>query len=185
MRAIFLTILCAFSISPMEAKDKPPIIHRIPLPPQPDYSALDWLGGEWTGQTLERSPQGEISLNASFDLEKRFMVFREQVSIAASDTAPESKETWMGILSPGSAGPGFILRTFSDTGFITRYRVTVEQANVYLNSDGGELPPPGWLLRRLWQRTDVGDILESVQVAPPHRAFFDYYTARLTRKAAQ
>jgi hypothetical protein len=183
MRPAFLILLCLAGAVPAPAKEKPPVIHRIPLPPKPDYGALDWLVGEWTGKTSERSPQGEVHLAISYDLEKRFMVFREQVQFAATGNVPETNETWMGILSPDPSGTGFRLRVFSNTGFITRYRVTVEESNVYLNPEGGEAPPPGWLFRRTLRRTNVGELTEAVQVAPPNKAFFDYYSAKLTRGA--
>ena len=80
---------------------------------------------------------------------------------------------------------GFILRVFSDTGFMTRYRATVAAGTVTFNQEGGELPPPGWLFRRIIQRTDVGEILLTVQVAPPQKPFFDYYSSVLKRKTAE
>lgn len=159
------------------------MIHRIPLPPLPDFGTLDWLVGEWTGKTSDSNPQGEVRLAVSYDLEKRFMVFREHVQLAATASVPETSETWMGILSADPSGTGFRLRVFSDTGFITRYGVTVEEASVYLNPEGGEEPPAGWLFRRTLKRTNVGELTETVQVAPPNKAFFDYYSAKLTRTA--
>lgn len=183
MRPAFLILFCLAGTAPLPAKEKPPVIHRIPLPPQPDYGALDWLVGEWSGKTTDGSPQGEVHLAISYDLEKRFMVFREHVQLAATASVPETNETWMGILSPDPSGAGFRLRVFSDTGFITRYRLTVEDGSVFLSPEGGEEPPPGWLFRRTLKRTNVGELTEAVQVAPPNKAFFDYYQAKLTRTA--
>jgi hypothetical protein len=183
MRPAFLILFCLVGVGPAPAKEKPPVIHQIPLPPKPDYGALDWLVGEWAGKTTARSPQGEVHLAVSYDLDKRFMVLREGVQLAATDNVPETNETWIGILSPDPSGSGFRLRVFSDTGFITCYRVTVEESNVYLNPEGGEEPPPGWLFRRTLRRTNVGELTETVRVAPPSKAFFDYYSAKLTRGA--
>jgi hypothetical protein len=183
MRPTLLILLCLACAVAGPAKEKPPVIHRIPLPPLPDYGALDWLVGEWTGKTSGSSPEGKVHLAISYDLEKRFMVFREHVQLAATDSVPETSETWMGVLSPDPSGKGFRLRVFSDTGFITRYRVTVEEANVYLNPEGGEEPPAGWLFRHTLKRTNVGELTETVQAAPPHQAFFDYYSAKLKRTA--
>jgi hypothetical protein len=167
------------------AKEKPPIVHRIPLPPKPDFSTLEWLVGAWRGQTVENSPQGEISLVVSFDLDKRLMIFREQSSLSASATLPETKETCLGILNADRSDADFILRLFSDTGFATRYRVTVEGGEISFSPEGGEQPPPGWLFRRQFQRTGVNELLEAVQVAPPGKSFFEYYTAKLTRIPTQ
>ena len=74
-----------------------------------------------------------------------------------------------------------MLRMFSSTGFITRYQVIVEGQETYINPEGGEPPPPGWLFRTVIKRTDPRDFIETVQAAPPNKPFFDYYTARLSR----
>ena len=73
---------------------------------------------------------------------------------------------------------------FSSTGFITYYRVTVEGPQVRLNPEGGDRPPPDWLFRRVLERNGPAEFTETVQVAPPAKAFFDYYTAKLTRVPA-
>lgn len=185
MRPILLVLLWALGGSVVLGKEKPPIIHRIPLPPRPDYSGLDWLIGEWTGKTNGKSPQGEIRLAVSFDLDKRVMIFREEVALAATETLPESKQASIGILSQDVSGAEFVMRVFSDTGFITRFRVAVDAGTVSFNPEGGEQPPPGWLFRRTLQHTNVAELLETVQVAPPQKAFFDYYTAKLTRKTTE
>lgn len=181
MRPLFLALLWMLGAVAAPAKDKTPLTYRIPLPPRADFGSLDWLIGEWTGKTGGRSPQGEIRLTVSYDLDKRFLIFREETALAATPTVPATNESWLGILGPDPAGKGFLLRAFSNTGFITRYRVTVEQGSVSFNPEGGDEPPPGWLFRRTLQRVDVGELSETVQVAPPGKPFFDYCTAKLTR----
>ena len=124
VRALILTLLFPLASATSAAKDKPPVQYQIPIPTPPDYSALDWLQGQWTGKTLPNSPPGDVQLSVSSDLEKRFLIFRGEVSLAATPTVPATKESWMGILSASTNGPGFTLRVFSSTGFITRYRLT-------------------------------------------------------------
>ncbi|MFB3923751.1 MAG: hypothetical protein ACE145_18660 [Terriglobia bacterium] len=181
MRAIFLIFLCTMAVAPVPAKEKSPVTYRIPLPPRADFGPIDWLIGEWSGKTGDRSPQGEVRLSVSYDLDKRFLIFREEVSLEGKDPVPATKESWLGVLSPDPAGKGFVLRAFSNTGFITRYRVSVDLASISFNPEGGEESPPGWLFRRTLQRIDVGSLSENVQVAPPNKAFFDYYSAKLVR----
>lgn len=168
--------------APIQAKEKPPAIYTIPLPPRPDFAALDWLVGEWAGKTIGRDSPGEIRLSVAYDLDQRFMIFRVEVALPASKTAPAANESWMGILSGSPSGTGFVLRTFSSTGFMARYRVTVDGAEIRFHPEGGEEPPPGWLFRRVWQRLGDTEFNETVQVAPPNKPFFDYYTAKLVRK---
>jgi hypothetical protein len=91
----------------------------------------------------------------------------------------------MGILTSSQGGAGFLLRTFSSTGFIARYRVTVEGPETYINPEGGEQPPPGWLFRTVIKRTEPQKFVETVQAAPPAKSFFDYYSAILSRVTAQ
>jgi hypothetical protein len=173
-----LTFALAVTIS---AKDKPPVQYKIPIPAPPDFSALDWLQGRWKGKTGPKSPPGEVQLTVSPDLKKRFLVLRGEVSLAATSTVPATQESWLGILSPGPDPGQFVLRVFSSDGFITRYRLTIDGAEVRLTPEGGDAPPPGWLFRRIWARTGTEEFTETVQVAPPSKAFFDWYIAKFTR----
>ena len=182
MRALLLVLVALTSVVPLLAKEKPPLTYRIPLPPKPDFSAVEWLVGAWTGKIAGRGPQGEVRLSVAYDLNKRFMVIKEQVLLPATAAVPASEESWLGILGADGPGTGLLLRTYSSTGFITRYRVTVEEDRVLLNPEGGEQPPPGWLVRRILERLSAAELAESVQMAPPNRPFFDYYTARLVRQ---
>ena len=172
------------SVMPLQAKEKPPTTYTIPLPPPPDFSQIDWLIGEWSGKTTERDLQGDIRLSAAYDLNKRVVIFREMISLPATKTIPATSETWMGVLTVTRPGAGFILRTFSSTGFVMRYRVTVDGAEIHFNPDGGEQSPPGWLFRRIITRTNADELTETVQGAPPQKPFFDYYGARLARATA-
>ena len=181
MRALILTLFCALVGVTLAAKDKPAVQYKISIPTLPDFSALDWIRGQWSGKTGSNSPPGDVQLSVSPDLGNHFLVFRGEVSLAATPTVPATKESWMGILSAGPDATQFILRVFSSTGFITRYRLIVEGAEVRLNPEGGDAPPPGWLFRRIWARTGSDEFAETVQVAPPGKAFFDYYTANFAR----
>ncbi len=185
MRPFLFLLMLLFGGAAALAKEKPPVVHRIPLPPRPDFSEVDWLVGEWAGKTTEKSPAGEVSLTVSFDLDKRFLIFRCDESLAATPSLQAYKESWMGVLSQDRQNGGFVLRVFSDTGFMSRYRATVVAGTVTFSPEGGEQPPPGWLFRRTMQRTDVGELLVTLQAAPPQKTFFDYYSAHLKRKAPQ
>ncbi len=181
MWSFFFLVFFLWGGASLAAKDKPPTVYTVPLPPKPDFSSLDWLVGEWTGKTTGPSASGEIRFSVAFALEDRFMVFKEEITLAATKTAPATHESWIGVLSANPAGTGFLLRTFSSTGFIFRHRVTVEGPEIHFTPEGGDQPPPGWLFRRVIQRVDVTEINETVQAAPPNKPFFDYYTARLIR----
>jgi hypothetical protein len=177
-RALMLAFTGALTVATSVAKEKPPVQYQISIPAPPNFSSLNWLQGQWSGKTR---PPGEVQLSVSLDLENHFLVFRGEVSLEATPTAPATKEAWMGILSANPDGAGFTLRVFSSTGFITRYRLTVNGAAVTLNPEGGEAPPLGWLFRRNWLRTGPDEFTETVQAAPPEKPFFDYYTVTLAR----
>lgn len=185
MKPSILALICLFIPVLLQAKEKQHTTYRIPLPPKPDFSALDWLVGEWAGKTTGHSPQGEFRLAVSYDLDKRFMVFREEISLAATDAVPATKESWMGILFASRGGAAFLLRIFSSTGFINLCRVTVDGGEISFNPEGGDKPPPGWLFRRVFERSGDGEVNEMVQVAPPNKPFFEYYTAKLTHAPRQ
>jgi hypothetical protein len=181
MIAIILALACLVGATPLVAKEKAPTIYQIPLPPKPDFSAVDWLVGEWTGKTTDRGAQGEIRLSVSYELDNRVMLLRGEASFQATKTSPAMKESWLGVLTSDRGAGGFLLCTFSSTGFIMRYRVTVEGPEIHINPEGGEQPPPGWLFRTVIKRTDPQEFIETVQAAPPNKTFFDYYTAKLSR----
>lgn len=178
---LILALTCAVAGANLAAKEKPPVQYKITVPAPPDFSALDWLQGEWVGKTVPNSSPGNVHLSVSPDLDRHFLVFRGAVSLAATPTAPASKESWMGVLSAGSAASEFVLHMFSSTGFISRYRLTTSADQIRLNPEGGDSPPPGWLFRMVWTRTGPDEFTETVQAAPPSKPFFDYFTAQLAR----
>ncbi len=182
MRPALLIIFGLLGSVALAAPKKPPKIYSIPLPPQTDFSGLDWLVGDWSGKTTPPSPPGEVHLTVAYDLEKRFLVFREKLALASTESTPAVDESWLGILSGGDSPSEFTLRAYSSTGFITRYRVTVKQAEIRFLPEGGENPPPGWLFRRQLERLDTGELDEAVEAAPPDGSFFAYYSAKLTRQ---
>jgi len=181
MRVVILALICAAIGAVSSAKDKPPVQYQIVTPALPDFSTINWLQGHWTGQTTSNNPPGELQLAVSSELEKRVLVFRGEVSLPATRTVPAMKESWIGILSGSPDGNGFILRVFSSNGFITRYRLTTDGAEIHLNPEGGDFSPPGWLFRRTWARTGPDEFTETVQAAPPGKSFFDYYSAKFAR----
>ena len=179
--SIVLAVVCLIGAAPLAAKEKAPTVYQIPLPPKPDFSTVDWLVGEWSGKTTDQKAQGEIRLFVSYELDKQAMLLRGESSFQATKTTPAMKESWLGILTPNRAAGGFSLRMFSSTGFITRYRVTVDGPDIRLNPEGGEQPPPGWLFRTVIERTNPQELVETVQAAPPNKSFFDLYSAKLNR----
>ena len=179
VRVLISALIFALFCATLAAKDKPPVQYQIPIPAAPDFSALDWLQGRWTGKTIPPSPPGDLQLTVGPDLEKHFVVLRGEVSLAATATVPATRESWMGIIS--AEGTNFILRVFSSRGFITRYRLIIEGAEIHLNPEGGDAPPPGWLFRRIWSRTGADEFAETVQAAPLGKAFFSYYSAKFSR----
>lgn len=136
-------VVAAWLLGSISAAERPARTYTIPLPPKPDFSALDWLAGNWVGRTTGNNPNGDVRLSVAYTLDGRFMTFHEQVSLPATKTLPASRETWTGFLSADRGAPGFMLHVFSNTGFITRYHVTLLEAEVRFNPEGGDDPPYG------------------------------------------
>jgi len=184
MRSVSLALICLLGPVWLEARQKPPKTYSIPMPPKANFSSLDWLVGEWSGKTVAPSPAGQVRLSIAYDLDKQFIIFREEMTLQAAPSIPAVSESWLGVLAGRGSDGTYILRTFSSTGFITRYRVGADEAEVRFTPEGGEQPPPGWLFRRVIVRTGTAELKESVQAAPPDESFFDYYTAKLSRASA-
>lgn len=180
IKSTLLVMLVLIAPLALAAKVKQPSTYRIPLPPKPDFSSLEWLVGNWTGQMLKNSPQGQIHLSVSYDLDHRVLVFRENISLAATQEIAATHESSIGILSRAPSGQSFQFLVYSSTGFISRYRVTVEGSEIDFIPAGGPQPMPGWLTRRTIQRSDVDGFTETVQMAPPQKPFFNYYTVAFT-----
>jgi hypothetical protein len=167
--------------APYPESGKQPATYTIPLPPKPDFSALAWLIGEWAGHTAGKDSQGDVHLSVSYSLDQRFVLIREEVSLPAGKTTPAVHETWMGFLGPDPSRTGYRLQAYSSTGFITLYYVTAGLDEVRFDPEGGANPPPGWLFRRRITRLGPGFFSDTVEVAPPGGAFFEYYSAKLTQ----
>lgn len=178
--ALGCVIPCAPAVAQAAAQDKPPRAYSIQLPPQPDYSPFEWMIGDWTGKTTGKGAQGDVLLSFAYQLGKSFMILREEVSLPAAKDAPATHESLMGILSPGAPG-AFEMNLYSSNGFVSRYRVTARHGEIDFQPDGGPLPPPGWLFRRAFRQVNSSQCQASVEVAPPGKAFFNYYTANLSR----
>jgi hypothetical protein len=186
-RPLCLALLCLSSSAGLaallQAKEKPPTTYTIAVPPKPDFSDLDWLIGEWTGKTEGRDSAGQVHFSAAYEFDKRLLILREEIAFPATKTTPATKESWMGVLTGRGSDGSFVMRSYSSTGFITRFGVTVDGGLVSFNQQGGEQSPPGWLFRRIFEHTNPAVFVETVRVAPPERPFFDYYSAKLTRIA--
>ena len=104
MIPIILALACLVGAAPRDAKEKPPTIYQIPLPPKPDFSTVDWLVGEWTGKTTDQKTQGEIHLSVSYELDKQVMLLRGKASFQATKTSSADERIMAGRphLGPGS-----------------------------------------------------------------------------------
>jgi hypothetical protein len=182
---LLLAVPLALGAQSSGASKNQPRTYSIPLPRKADFSAFAWLIGEWSGKTIAKSPQGDVHLSVAPDLGGSFLIFRETVKLAATDSGPAEDELWMGVLSAGNADNEFTLWVYSSTGFITRYRVTVQKAEIRFMPEGGEAPPPGWLFRRVIARVGPGEVTDTVEAAPPEGSFFQYYSAKLAQQAAE
>ncbi|MGH9444293.1 MAG: hypothetical protein ACRD3O_00895 [Terriglobia bacterium] len=184
MKPLFILCLAAsllLSAGAASAVQKGPETYAIPLPPQPDYSGLKWLVGQWSGKRVGEAGQGEVLLSVSYALGKRFMMLREEVSLPAVAGAPEIREGLLGIVSAGASAKVYNLALYSSNGFVMNYQVTAGAGEIDFNPAGGSLSPAGWLFRRVIRHTAPGQCTETVDAAPPGKGFFRFYTARLSQ----
>lgn len=185
-RSCWLVLLLVMAASPAGAaqKNKKPATYTIPLPARPDFSALDWMIGEWAGHPTDpktgKEREGTLHLTLSYALDKRFVRIGEEVELPAGDSYPAVHEAWSGFIGASASGQGFTMRAFSSTGFITQYHVTASASQLRFDPEGGANPPPGWLFRRTISRIGPEYFEDAVEAAPPGGAFFSYYSGKLT-----
>lgn len=179
-------LLLVIAASPAIAaqKDRKPVTYTIPLPPKPDFSALDWIIGEWAGHTTDlktgKDSDGTLHLTLSYALDKRFVRISEEISLPAADSTPAVRESWLGFIGASASGQGFTLRAFSSKGFVTEYHISATPTQLRFDPEGGAIPPPGWLFRRVISSLGPRYFQETVEVAPPGGAFFSYYSGKVT-----
>ncbi|HUY13748.1 MAG TPA: hypothetical protein VMX16_08985 [Terriglobia bacterium] len=183
-KRVLLACVVALTAGWLFARQKNPTIYTIPLPPKPDFSSLQWLIGDWSGKTAVKKAPGDVHLSVAYALQQRFLKIKGDVSLPATKTAPATHESWVGMLSQGASSGAFTLRLFTSNGFMTRYQVTVTGSRVLFNPQGGPLPPQGWLFRWMFAQVGSDVCTETVDVAPPGKSFFNYYSATLSRVAA-
>jgi hypothetical protein len=180
-------LLAAFSLAtpyglwpaPIRGAQKASDTYTVPTPPAADYSKLQWLIGDWSGTTVRKSMKGKVVFSASYALDRRIMVLREEVSLQASKTTPATEQSFMGILSGAASPAKYDLVLYSSTGFVSLYQVSADAEKIVFNPEGGLAPPLGWLFRRVMRRIKGDECVETVDVAPPGQTFFNYYTADL------
>jgi hypothetical protein len=183
---LLLVLTAAASPSAAQQKDKKPAItYKIVLPAKPDFSALNWLIGEWAGHTVDphthEENDGTLHLTLAYALNKRFVRISEEISLPADDTSPAVTESWSGFIGPSASGQGFTLRAYSTTGFISDYHVSATPSELRFDPEGGANPPPGgWLFRHTISQLGPGYFQDVVEAAPPGGSFFTYYTGKLT-----
>lgn len=184
MKRIILIILCILIVVPVAARQRAPQTYTVQLPPAPNFSSVDWLLGNWTGKIIGKQ-EGQVLLSVSYELDKHFMLLREEISLDATKNAPALHEGLLGILHADPSGNGFEMSFYSSKGFVTHYRVTVNHGEIDFNPEGGAIPPPGVLFRRTLTHTNPSQCVETVEVAPPQKPFFNYYTANLSQVTPQ
>ncbi|HEX5482882.1 MAG TPA: hypothetical protein VFZ08_09690 [Terriglobia bacterium] len=166
---------------PVLASQKAPKTYRLATPPEPNYKSIDWLVGSWVGKTTSPGAQGQVLLTVGYELGKRFLMLRQEVSLSATDSVPATHEGFMGVLNGGATGGAFNLNLYSSTGFVMHYRVTAKDGQIVFQPEGGIVPPEGWLFRWTIIHTGAGHCVERVDVAPPGKSFFEYYSATLSQ----
>ncbi|MGH9325620.1 MAG: hypothetical protein ACRD2B_02870 [Terriglobia bacterium] len=184
MKRIILVIVCALMAVPLRAGQKSPQTYTVELPPVPNFSSLDWLVGDWAGKLVGKEG-GQVLLSVSYELDKHFMLLREEISLNATKNAPALHEGLLGIIIADPSGKGFGLNFYSSKGFVTHYGVTVNHGEIDFDPEGGAIPPPGVLFRRTMTHTNPGECVETVDAAPPKKPFFNYYTANLSQVTPQ
>lgn len=180
-KPILSLMLFLLASLPALAGQKAPKTYRLQTPPEPDYKAIDWLVGSWVGKTTSPGAQGQVLLTVGYELGKKFLMLRQEVSLSATDSVPATHEGFMGVLNGGPAAGAFNLNLYSSTGFVMHYRVTAKDGEIVFQPEGGAIPPEGWLFRWTLIHAGAGHCIERVDVAPPRKSFFEYYSATLSQ----
>jgi hypothetical protein len=155
-----------------------------PQPPASPWAAIQFLVGEWQGESEGRPGKGTVKRSYSFVLGDNFLHERN-VSSYPPQPRNESGEIhhhWS-LFSYDKARRSLVLRQFHQEGFVNQY-VTVPvnaPGTVVFESEALENIPPGWKARETYEAVSPDEFVETFELASGTGPYEVYSKARFKR----
>jgi hypothetical protein len=152
-------------------------------PPSP-WSAIQFLVGEWQGESEGQPGKGTVKRSYDFVLGDKFL-YERNVSSYPSQPKNEKGEIhqhWS-FFSYDRARRSLVLRQFHQEGFVNQYVMAPASAagTVVFESEALENVPAGWKARETYLAVSADEFVETFELASGAGAYEVYSRARFKR----
>ena len=156
-------------------------------PPDP-WSAIQFMEGEWTGESDGQPGKGSVKRSYRFVLGKKFL-HEQNVSTYPSQPKNEKGEVHVhwSFFSLDRARKAIVFRQFHQEGFVNQYvmKPGSPAGTVVFESEALENIPADWKARETYQAVSPDEFVETFELAQGAGAYEVYSRARFKRVGAK
>ena len=157
-----------------------------PSPPQSPWSAVQFMVGEWTGESEGQPGKGTVKRTYRFVLGDKFL---HEQNVSTYPPQPKNEkgevhEHWS-LFSHDRARRTLVLRQFHQEGFVNQYAMTAgtPAGTVVFESEALENVHAGWKARETYQVVSAVEFVETFELAQAGGAYEVYSKARFKTAA--
>jgi len=154
-----------------------------PVPESP-WSAIQFLVGEWAGESEGQPGKGSVERTYHFVLHDKFLHERNVSTYPPQprNQKGEVHEHWS-LFSHDRARRSLVLRQFHQEGFVNQYLMGLDHSSgkVVFESEALENIPPGWKARETYEVVSADEFTETFELAQGAGAYEVYSKARFKR----
>ena len=149
--------------------------------PAPDWKALAWLVGDWSGAGNGAPGQGSGGFSFQFDLQGKVLVRKSFAEYPAAGEKPAYRHDDLMVVYPEAEG--FKAVYFDNEEHMIRYSIdTSTDGTVTFVSDGPASAPR---FRLAYHKTGETTLTGKFEVAPPDKPFSTYLEWSAQKKSAK
>jgi hypothetical protein len=153
-------------------------------PPENPWSAVQFMVGEWTGESDGQPGKGTVKRTYRFVLGGKFL---HEQNVSTYPPQPKNEkgevhEHWS-LLSHDRARHTLVLRQFHQEGFVNQYAMTAESpaGALVFESEALENVHPGWKARETYEVVSPDEFVETFELASGGGAYEVYSKTRFKR----
>jgi len=155
-----------------------------PGPPASPWSAVQFMVGEWAGESDGQPGRGAVKRTYRFVLGDQFL---HEQNVSTYPPQPKNEkgeihEHWS-LFSHDRARHTLVLRQFHQEGFVNQYAMTAGSpaGTVVFESEALENVHPGWKARETYQVVSPDEFMETFELASGSGAYEVYSKALFKR----
>lgn len=152
--------------------------------PQSPWSAIQFLVGDWVGESEGKPGKGTVERTYRFVLRDRFLHERNVSTYPPQprNEKGEVHEHWS-LFSHDRARRSLVLRQFHQEGFVNQYVMALDRpaGGVVFESEALENIPSGWKARETYEIVNADEFVETFELAQGAGPYEVYSKNRFTR----